>query len=526
MSAERKYAAALPAIRQGLARGAFWGAINVTAGRALQFVSTLVLAQILAPEHFGALAVAQVVQTIAMNMAELGATSAIGRADRDPDKIAPTVFTLSFGTSVLVTIAVMALAGPLAQFMGDPGATQVIQVMSLTILLAGLSGVPAAMVWREYLQKPRTVVELVGAIVSFALVIPFAAMGWGAFALVWSRVIGQLLITIGYWIVTPARYGFGFHRETAAYVLRLGAPLAGANLLVFVTLNLDYIIIGRELGPAELGVYLLAFNLAALPSTLISAVIRTVAVPTFGRLYVAGTLKSKIPILVASSAYLGHAISALLVGLSLPLVAVLYGPNWAQAGTAMAGLAIFGAGRILTEMLADICVGAGKTGALLWIQALWLVALLPVMLLSVRWGGIWGAGVGHAIVVWAVIIPAYLIAVRKVLGASIAPTLRRCTRPTLAALAAGVVSWLCAQMLSNNWLALIIGGILGLATFAALTLGYSKELIRDLKDLTGDPEAVDAAESPATHFMAPTPSPAMDAGQTTDISDVLKDNSR
>jgi Membrane protein involved in the export of O-antigen and teichoic acid len=451
------------------------------------------LARILSPEHFGALAVALVVQTVAVNMAELGATSAIGRADRDPDEIAPTVFTFSLFTSIVVTAAVMFLAEPLAAFMGDPAAAPVVQVMSLTILLAGCSGVPAAMVWREYLQRPRTIVELTGATASFVLVIPFAALGWGAFALVWSRVIGQLLITIGYWIVTPKRYGIGFDRRVAAYVLRLGLPLAAANLVVFATLNLDYIVIGRELGAGELGVYLLAFNLASMPSTLISAVIRTVAVPTFGRLHAAGILGVKLPVLMACSAYLALPVSALLVGLAHPLVDVLYGPGWSAAGAAMIGLGVFGAGRILTEMLADICVGVGRTGALFWIQAIWMLSLLPALLVGVRLGGITGVAVGHAVIVWVIVVPSYFILVRHLLGVGIRPTLLRCLLPLLVSVVVGAMAWGVSTLVPSDAGGVIAGGTVGAGLYILLIWRHARRLIRELSGLA---QATDLTEPP------------------------------
>ena len=489
--------AGLETVRTGLRGGLLWGAVGVGSGRVLQFVTTLLLARILAPEHFGALAIALVVQTIAMNVTELGATAALGRADRDPAEIAPTIFTIGLVTSTVITAAVFAGAPVLADAMGDPTAAPIVQIMAFTILLSGLSGVPAAMVWRNYLQRPRAFVEIAGALCSLALVVPMALDGWGAFALAWSRLAGQLITTIGYWRVTPQRFLPGFRKAEAAYVLRLGMPLALANLVVFATLNLDYVIVGRTLGTAELGVYLLAFNLASLPSSLITAMIRTVAIPTFGRLHKAGMLAGAAPAALGAVACLAMPVSALLVGLSGPLIEVLYGEAWAGAAAAMIGLGIFGAGRILTEMLADLCVGAGRTVGLFWVQVVWFATLLPALLAGAWYSGLAGVGAAQAAVIWLAVLPVYFFMVRRTVGAGIGAMLLQCAPPAAAAVLSGFAAWMAAGAVREPFAAVVAGGLAGTALYVVLMRRYALLALGSLKSLHAAEAVVDPASANA-----------------------------
>ena len=481
MSEGQPQAGPVEAVKAGLKGGLIWGATGVVAGRALQFVTMLVLARILAPEHFGALAVAQVIQAIAVNVTELGATAALGRADRDPHEIAPTILTLGLATSAAITGAVVVLAPFLADVLGDPGAVGVIQILAITILLSGCSGVPAAMVWRNYLQRPRAFIETAGALLTLAVAIPLAQDGMGAYALVWSRVAGQLLSTVGYWVVTPIRFRPGFDPTAAAYVLRLGLPLALANLVVFATLNLDYVIVGRQLGSAELGVYLLAFSLASLPSSLLTAMIRTVAVPTFGRLHKVGRLDEAAPAILGLTACLALPISALLVGLASPLVDVLYGKTWQGAAAAMVGLGIFGAGRIISEVLADLCVGGGRTTGLFWVQMLWLVCLFPALLMGVSATGVSGAGTAHAAVIWLTVLPVYFFLVGRVIKVPVKQMVAPLLTPLLAATIAGAVGWLASEWIAPSFLALTVGCLCGTGIYLALTVKGAKRTLQRLK---------------------------------------------
>lgn len=475
------------------ASATLWGGVNVALGRIVQFATTIIVARMIAPEHFGALAVAIVVQTIATNMAELGATAALARGNGDPDRIAPTVFSISLVTSAVMTAGALAFAPALAAAFDDPAATPVIQVLSFTILLQGIGAVPSTMVWREFLQKPRVVVDVGSVVVVLALVVPMALDGWGAMALAWSRVGGQLFATVGYWIIAPKRYAPGFDRAVAVEVLRLGMPLAMANLVVFVTLNLDYLLIGRLLDPAALGLYLLAFNLAGLPSSVITAVIRATAVPTFGRLFAEGTLGPLAGRFIAGVSYCAFPISAMIIALSQPLIVTAYGQAWAPAGIALATLGVFGAARILVELFADLSVGAGRTVWLFWVQVAWLVALIPALSFGIQWWGIAGAGVAHAAVAFLVVIPLYLAVLSSVLGVRAGELMRGSIAPLLAAAVAGSLARLATMNITEPWMGLLLGSCLGGAIYVLLTFRQGKLLFQTMRSLVREGRSLPAA---------------------------------
>ncbi|MDR6987269.1 O-antigen/teichoic acid export membrane protein [Paenarthrobacter nitroguajacolicus] len=472
-----------PTLGNRAASATLWGGVNMALGRVVQFATTIIVARLMAPEHFGALAVAIVVQTVATNMAELGATASLARGTGDPDKIAPTVFSIALVTSGIMTASAIVLAPSLAAAFDDPAATPVIQVLSITILLQGIGAVPSTMVWREFLQKPRVVVDLCSLVTVLVLVVPMALDGWGAMALAWSRVGGQLVAMAGYWMITPKRYAPGFDRVAAVEILRLGMPLAMANLVVFVTLNVDYLLIGRMLDPTALGLYLLAFNLAGLPSSVITAVIRATAVPTFGRLYSEGTLGALASKFVTGVSYCAFPISAMVTALAHPLIVTAYGGAWAPAGIALATLGVFGATRILVELFADLSVGAGRTGWLFWVQVAWLATLTPALFLGITWWGIAGAGIAHAAVACLVVIPVYVTSLTSVLHTSAWKLLRGSIRPLVAASLAGAAAWLATQGMANPAMALAAGTLVGSVLYVLLTFRQGQQLVAEVRGL-------------------------------------------
>src|SRR3546814_582695 len=129
-------------------RGALWSGVNTIVLRLGGLVVGIVLARLLTPEQFGVYAVALTVQAILMTVADLGLSADIIRTE-DPDRIAPTVATLGLVSGGLLTLTAALSAGPLAEAMGSPAAGPAIAILSVTLLLGGLTVVPYGMLQRQ-----------------------------------------------------------------------------------------------------------------------------------------------------------------------------------------------------------------------------------------------------------------------------------------------------------------------------------------------------------------------------------------
>ena len=73
-------------------------------------------------------------------------------------------------------------------------------------------------------------------------------------------------------------------RDQVRRLLAFGLPLAGANIIAFSVLNVDYVVVGRVLGATALGLYVLAFNISGWPMNVFGAVVRSISLPGFAHL--------------------------------------------------------------------------------------------------------------------------------------------------------------------------------------------------------------------------------------------------
>lgn len=393
-----------------------WSLINTLLIRIGTFATGVILARgALTPRDWGLYAVGGVAQAVLLSFNELGVSLAVVRWDRDPREFAPTVVTLATASSTVLYAVLWFLAHDIARMLGSPDATGVLRILCFAVVVDGVACVPNAVLMREFRQRARLTIDLLTFVVSSGLTLLLAFRGWGASSFAWGGVAGVMVALIGCGIAAPGYLRPGWDRATARELVRYGAPLAGASLFVLATMNTDSAVVGATLGPVALGLYRVAFTMSSWPVRAISETARRVSFAGFSRAAVStrtltdGFTSGLSPLLIASVPA-----CALLAAVPGPVIRAVYGDQWTGAAGALRYLAILGLLRIVFELCYDFLVAAGRSRALLTVQALWLAALIPALIFGARHHGISGVGEGHVIVATAIIAPAYLLTLRAV----------------------------------------------------------------------------------------------------------------
>lgn len=448
-------------------RGLFWSLLSNTTLRLGTLLTGIALARILAPEDFGVYAVALTIQTILMTMSELGLAADLVRHG-DIEHRGPTIASLSLASSGVLTALMFSAARPLATALGAPDAAPVIQVMSVTLLLAGIGVVPYARLQRGLAQRTLFMIDLVSFVVTTGITVALALNNWGPMSLAIGRVVAQVLATFLQFLLSGERPRYGWDQKVATSGLRFGVPLASAGLLSWILLSLDYVIIGRLVGPTMLGYYVLAFNISSWPTTVIGNALKAVAMPTFAQRS-DRTGSPDVEGLRTSSALtwaVAVPIAVALATLAEPLIAAVYGSRWLPAAGALAGLAAFGALRVVFDLWIAYLTAAGRAPTLVWTQVAWIATLGPLMALAVAQRGLQGAGLAHAVVAALIMLPLYLYGLSRS-GVPILPMARQFVPPLVAAVPAGVAGWFAGGIPGGPWLQLVLGGVVVVVVYIA-----------------------------------------------------------
>jgi len=441
-------------------RALWWSVANNIVGRVGTTLMGIVLARLLVPEDYGVYAVALVALNALLSMNELGVSLAIVRRPGDVSRIAPTVKTLAMASSLVLWLLMFLAAPHVARALDAPEATGVLRILTLSVLIDALTAVPSALMTRDFMQRERLIVDTAGFVVGSATAIALAVAGFGAWALVWSALLGNVVNALFILRYSPDEHPYGFRRDVARELLAFGLPLAAASLLIMGLLNIDYVVIGAELGPVELGFYLLAFNLCSWPVNMFSAPARRVSLPLFARLHAGETGASSAFVPVCTVLLLVTLPACVvLAALADPIVEVVYGDVWLPAAAVLPWLMVLALVRVIGELIYDFLVALGSSSSNLTLQAIWLGALVVALPVGVRAGGIEGVAMAHAAVAAGIVLPAYAVVLRRA-GVSLRAMARQVSRPVAGTVAAAAMAVAVVALIGDDLAQLTVGAAL------------------------------------------------------------------
>lgn len=474
-------------------RGLAWSVSQQLALRAASFLSGVVLARILVPEDYGVFTVAMAVMTILVASNDLGIVLGVVRWPGDVDEAAPTANTVAIGSSVILAAIAIAFAGPFTDLMDSPESAPLLRVLALTLVLDGVVAVPTGLMIRAFRQDRLAKAELLSIPVGIGLSIGLALAGAGPWALVAGRLGGTFVTGTMVLLWAPYRPPLGWSRPVLRPLFGFGLPVAGSTLVEEALLNIDYLIVGALLGPTELGLYLLAFNLANWPISMMKEGIRRVSIVSFAELHDDGDeLRRRFlrafGLLVSVALPMAVALS-LLAG---PLIHVVYGAQWLPSADALTFLAFLGLARITNGFYFDLLVGMSKSKVTLALQLVWLAVLAPALWLATSLvGTIVAPAVAHVLVAFLIVVPLFVRAVHRV-GIPVTDLVGTLPRPLVGVAAMAGVMVLARVTLPNDLAVLVLGGGVGAAVYVAIALR------RELLDWWGRRRAArDAARSAA-----------------------------
>jgi lipopolysaccharide exporter len=446
------------ALSSSVRRGALWVVASNVLLRLANVLITAFVAHILSPHDFGIFAVALIAFAVVSSIGELGVSSCLIRADLDVDHLAPTVATVTVISSTTLAGAMAVFARPMAAALGSAAAAAPIRVLSLAVLAIAVSAVPNAQLARNFKQDKIFLANIMGFVPSTVLLIVLAKSGDGALAFAWSMVVRQLVVGFVLIAVAPRRYRPGFARSALPVILKFGLPLAGANFVNYILLNVDYAFVGHLLGAAALGVYVLAFTVASWPYGVLGAVINGVSMPAFSRVkHDAFLMHNAMASALRGVTLIVMPMCGMTIALAHPIVLTLYGARWATAASPLVILSIYGAVFMPCLLFANMIAALGRTKFLFMLQLIWIGALIPAMALGVHRDGIVGAAYAHVAVILPIVLPSYLLVLKRVTNVHLTALGKAALPAALAASLAAIAAHGAASQLSSPLAQLIAG---------------------------------------------------------------------
>jgi len=369
------------------ARAVMWNYASFASGKVLVLVTLAVLARLLTPAEFGIVGFATLALAYLAVLKDLGLGGALIQRKDDIEEAAQTIYTLNLVLGAVLTAATILAAPLVAAFFDEPLVTPILRVLSISFLIEALGSVHLVLLARRLDFRRKLVPDIGRALVKGGVAITAAALGFGVWALVWGQLAGVATSSILVRFVVPWRPRLVVHRRLVRPLLGFGMPLVIVNIQHAVWANLDYVVIGRFLGDAALGIYVLAYRL---PELLIQSIWRVVAGAAFPFF---STLQDSPDLLrrgfLKTIRYSQLLVVPLALGLLIsaePAVGALFGDQWSEAIPVLRILALFTLVASVGYNAGDVYKAIGRPGILAKLGIIDLAILAPALIVAAPHG--------------------------------------------------------------------------------------------------------------------------------------------
>lgn len=306
-----------------------------------QLIATAILARILSPEDYGIVAVVTVFSTFFKLFADMGFSAGVIQNKELTENDVNHIFSCTVYIGIALMITFCLISFPISWFYNNPIYIRLGAILALSLLFQSMNMIPNAVLMREK-RFILVAVRTVGVgIVTYALTIVMAMMGFSYYALVWQAVFSSAITF--FWNQHTVRLRFYVRPNTDGLkkIWGFSSFNMAFNVTNYLARNLDNLLCGKVMGEAELGYYNKAYNLMLYPVQYLTNVITPVLHPIFSdyqnnKKIILKKYRSVLKIL----SLLGVFISVYCFFCSEEIVVILYGENWANTIPCMRLLAI------------------------------------------------------------------------------------------------------------------------------------------------------------------------------------------
>lgn len=314
-----------------MGRALFWKLLERFSVQLSQFIIQIVLARLLSPEHYGAIALMMIFVTIANVIIQNGFSTALIRdKEADEDDFSSVFWLCLFISFILYTVLYLSTPYVVTLY-NMPYLEKPFKSICLILIPGAINSVQLAIIRKRMDFKKEFTSNLISIIVAGLVGICLAYFGFGLWALVVQVLLNTTISTITMWNVVGWRPRFVLKCDKIQKLFSFGYKLVLAGLLDTFSQNLSSFIIGAKYSSSYLGF----FNRGAhFPSAVMGAINTTVQSVMLPVLSALQDDRERVKLLMRKSimlsCYLVFPMMAGLAGIAKLLVQILLTDKWLQ----------------------------------------------------------------------------------------------------------------------------------------------------------------------------------------------------
>lgn len=443
----------------------------------------LILARILTPADFGLYAAVMVVFNLCVTVSMVGLNQAAIQSKDESEELFRTAATFRMTMAIIAIVVVLILAPVIASFFGRTDMTNPLRVMTAAIFILSAGFVSTVRLTKTLRFRELSIINIGNAIAWPAVAITAGVIGLTYWSMILATLFASAVTLAMLWTYAPWKISYHIDKAIMKKLLHFGKFPAATGVVVFLSLNLDKIAVGRLLGADLLGIYFMAYTWGTLVPTIFTGIVNSVMFPTYSTISHDRDLISKG--YLKTLTYLGYISLPMgfgLAAISPIFVSVLLGSKWTAGAGTLAILSLVGTCSALTSPAGSLFMAMGKPEISWRITAILFVPYLILLAPAAIYFGIVGVSIlmlamAATSLVWVLIVSSRLI------GIGSGTILRGLLRPIVSAVIMGICVFAASILLAPSILSL--AGLIGLGILIYTVAAHYVSNGTIIKELAG-----------------------------------------
>lgn len=321
-------------LRKKATKSVMWLILQTGCKHLIGLGISVVLARLIAPEQFGAIAMLTIFTAVAGAFVDSGFTTALMRSKEKTQLECCTVFYFNITIAVAAYIILFFSSPWVADFYDMPILKSVLRVTALGLIIGSLCAVQGTLLQAELRFKALTKYNLLSQIIAGTVGIVMAFKGFGVWALVAQSLTSSVSNAIFMWYVSSWRPSLMFSFAVLKQYFSFGSKLLASGLLDQIYNNMYGVIIGKIFKAADLAFYNRANNLRQFTSSLPTGILGSVTYPVLCKVQDDDErLRRGYRQMLQVSAFVIFPLSMGMGSVAYPLINTMYGERWIYAAT-------------------------------------------------------------------------------------------------------------------------------------------------------------------------------------------------
>ena len=239
----------------------------------LQIINTGILARIITPEEFGIIGILYVFITFFQLLADMGFGTAVIQNKTLSRLEVDLIFSFTIFLGIILMLLFAGASFVIAAFYNNRVLIPLGWMLSVSLLFNSFNMIPNSVMLKNKKFLAMAIRTIVVSILTYAITITLAILGFGVFALAANSIIMAFSLFVWNEVSTKIHFRWKIDIPTIKKVWGYSLFQFGAQSLNYFNRNLDNLLIGKCFTATDLGYYNKAYTLAGYPITYLPGVV-------------------------------------------------------------------------------------------------------------------------------------------------------------------------------------------------------------------------------------------------------------